>query len=386
MSTTAYQPSWNDHLALHAAKLVSGLTTNPFSRALQDAVDRRSTARKMAVKDGYVVSLDGDATVERLCQHWSRHAAALWRGEQRACLDLSNCSFSDVAGPAYLISRITERHRLGLQTSVRLPKQAKEINFLRAVNFLETLATAADDPVSHVLTTESLYRLTRAEPRPLRSTMGRRPTLPFNIFPFKTLRLGSSTRHAPAVRYAAEWLSKHVVAALDRDLAGHGSQVARRVILETLISASSGHDTRSAVVAAYYGLRQAGEDHLQIVFWWDEDPGRPEAAAISDLLDLVVEKPKDLLEASPGEPMGPYEAEQPSSNLTVLASAVIGIFGGSIDAYAADARLTVVKAHRDESETRGLSAKLTLARSYGGGATYGSLVVVTLPLDDQVRD
>ncbi|MFI6273138.1 hypothetical protein [Micromonospora zamorensis] len=362
------------------SKLVVGLATNSLSRSLQDNLDRRWAAKRLAAEDGYLVSIPRDATVDRLRHTWAE-AAAGWRSEQRACLDLAGCSFSDVAGPAYLISKMVERHRLGLNTRVRLPEQPEMINFLREINFLEAMTVATETSLPQLLTTQSLYRLTRVDSCLNRPAVDRRPTLPFNIFPFKVLQLGSSTRHAPAVRYAADWLSKHVVAALDRDLAGHGAQVARLVILETLIRASIGHDMRTAVVAAHYGLRRADRAYLQIAFWWDEAGDRSTQAAAADLLELVFERPQEVLAALPHTPAALRDAWQLPSNPTVLASAVIDIFGGQLDAYGADTHLALVCDRGEGSDVSALPPTLTYEQS-NGGAVLGDLVVVTLPLND----
>ncbi|MFG1744834.1 hypothetical protein ACGFJ4_11710 [Micromonospora chalcea] len=363
------------------AKLVVGLATNSLSRSLQDALSRRLTAKRLAAEDGYLVSIPGDATVDRLRHTWAE-AAPRWRSEQRACLDLTDCTFSDVAGPAYLISKMVERHRLGLITRVRLPEQPEIISFLREINFLEAMTVATETSLPQLLTTQSLYRLTRVESGLNRPAVNRRPTLPFNIFPFKVLQLGSSTRHAPAVRYAADWLSKHVVAALDRDLAGHGAQVARLVILETLIRASIGHDKRTAVVAAHYGLRHADRGYLQIAFWWDEAGDRSTQVATAELLELMFQRPQEVLAALPNTtPAALRDAWQLPSNPTVLASAVIDIFGGQLDAYAADTHLALVCDRREGSDVPALPPTLTFDQS-NGGAVLGDLVVVTLPLND----
>lgn len=380
ISATVYQPTWNEHLALHVSKLVVGLATNPLSRTVQDGLDRWLAAKRSAAEDGYRVSVPGDATIDRLWHRWGEVATG-WRSEQRACLDLTNCAFSDVAGPAFLISKMVERHRLGLVTRVRLPEQPEMINFLREINFLEAMTVATETPLPQLLTTQSVYRLTRVDSYPHRRTAARRPTLPFNIFPFKVLPLGSSTRHAPAVRYAADWLSKHVVAALDRDLDGHGAQVARRVILETLIRASIGHEKRTAVVAAHYGMRRSGRAHLQIAFWWDGADDRSTQVATADLLDLVFEEAQETLATAAPTSTALRDAWQPPNNPTVLASAVIDIFGGQLDAYGADVHLAVARDSSDGSDVSALPPTITCDQSHRG-TVRGDLVVVTLPLSD----
>ncbi|MCF0092836.1 hypothetical protein [Micromonospora sp. MH99] len=381
ISATVYQPTKGDQLALHVAKLFVGLATSSLSRSLQDALDRRSAAKRLAAEDGYLVPIPGDGAIEPLRRSWAK-AAEYWRSEPRALLDLTECSFSDVAGPVYLISKIVERHRLGLVTRVRLPEQPEMIDFLREINFLDAVTVASETSLSQLLTTESLYRLTRVDSYLKRAPgNSRRPTLPFNIFPLKVLQLGSNTRHAPAVRYAADWLSKHVVAALDRDLAGPGAQVARLVILETLIRASIGHDKQTAVVAAHYGLHRGDRAYLQIAFWWDGAGERSTRVATTDLLELVFDEPENVLAALPHTPMAVRDAWQLPSSPTVLASAVVDIFGGQLDTYGADAHLALARDQRDGTDVPAPTPTLTYDRS-NGGAVLGDLVVVTLPLND----
>ncbi|MFF0371264.1 hypothetical protein [Micromonospora sp. NPDC005087] len=301
----------------------------------------------------------------------------------------------------YIVSRMVERRRYGLHTTIRLPEHPEMINFLREFAFPEALATALDTPLSELVTTDSLLRLALPDARPTaKVVLNSRPTLPFNYFPLEVVPLGRSTRHGPAVQYAATWLSRHVLSALDRDLGGQGSDVAQRVVLETLMAASVGREERVGIVAAHYGLQGKTGPCLEIAFWWDDgaamphDPQSDEAkrainaantsgrkameSDAAEVLNLAAESPNAALATLQATDVKRASHLPLDGGLTVLGSAVTDIFHGRLDVYKKSIHFVLDARRQIDGGPANPVPEVTFNQSEGA-EFFGNLIVVTLP-------
>ncbi|MFK3980053.1 hypothetical protein ACI2K4_06680 [Micromonospora sp. NPDC050397] len=389
-----------------AARLVGPLVLKGLGPMVVNALrrepeaHRETDASRTPTASGYVLLISGDVGVEHLQRAWD-DAGPRWTGERVCQLDLSDCRFGDVASLVYLIARLLERERHGpRQTSVRLPTATEALNFLWQFNFHNALTEALDRPLSEILTPDSVVRLALTKRSGPPTSTGTRPTLPANQFPVEALLIGSSTRHVQAVQYAHRWLSRHVLSALNRDLAGAGSQVARAVVLEALMAASTSSGRRRALVAAYYGLGPAARPCLQIVIWWDEAtrstdppagergvrpvppirpaiPVDPLKADATKMLALATEQrgvtAPDLRGAPPWQPL--------ASPPTVFADAVTQRFAGRLDVYHSVLRMIL----EPPKSPSGTDVTPAVSRVNWSRTTRfpGNLLVVTIPFAGQ---
>ncbi|MFE9693668.1 hypothetical protein [Micromonospora sp. NPDC005806] len=349
-------------------------------RTILTALHRRVEVQQEASNWSHVVAVAGDATVDHLQQVWDCEGLA-WSTESHCRLDLSRSRFIDAAGLVYLLARLRERGRHGhLRTSVRLPAATQQMDFLRSFSFPGALAEALGKPLSEVLAPDSLFRLASPTPSVMSALTSVRPTLPPNQFPLETLTLGERSRHVEAVQYAHRWLSKHVLSALDRDLADSGGKVARSIVLEALMAASTSNGVRAALVAAHYGLRSQFGPCLQISVWWETQAERTHAslaALASEMLAMATD--------TRGAPMPEirYETsgEAVEAPLTVLAEAVTLTFRGRIDLYQSGLRMVLdaPRAGAEEHEAR----ELPVLRWSKIHPFPGSLLVLTIPFQER---
>jgi ABC-type transporter Mla MlaB component len=377
---TPYHPPGMDRLALGAARVLTPVVESGLIRTILTALHRRVEVRQEALNWGYAVTVTGDATVDHLQEVWDREGPA-WSGQSHCRLDLSRSRFTDAAGLVYLVARLRERGRLRhLQTSVRLPATTEQMDFLRSFKFPSALADALGKPLSEVLTPDSLFRLASPTPSVLSALTSVRPTLPANQFPLEMLTLGNRTRHVEAVQYAHRWLSKHVLSALDRDLADSGGQVARAVVLEALMAASTSSGAPTALVAAHYGLRSEFGPGLQIAVWWDAEAERTHGsltALEAEMLAMVTDAPGAATTDVGYETSG-YEVEAP---LSVLAEAVTLTFRGRLDLYRSGLRMLLDAPRAGAEECAGRSSPvLRWSRIH---RFPGSMLILTIPFQDR---
>jgi hypothetical protein len=401
-STRSSYVAWTAALRPTTEKIISLLLSGSARRAALAWLGRRRRNAEFSW-DGPVVSVPQDATVNELQRTWAgvRHQ---WSSSSTFLVDLSECRFSDVAGLAYLISRVVERHRKDLDTLLELPSHSEMVNFLREFRFHEALESALGIPLAKVLTERSLIQLATPDATPTLSTQASvRPSLPFNHFPLRMLRLGFETRHIEAMQYATSWLSKHVVSALDRDISGYGSQIAKYVILETLMYASARRRTRTALVGAHFGVQVGGVACLQIVFWWDDgsspdgdDSGEfPVAAApeierprkradlpggsrqaAREVLALAANEPESALAPLAVKPFSVRDLNRIPGGLSALGTAIHETFGGRLDVFRRQVHLSF-GVPQPQPRLDPATSRVELSDV---GDIFGTFVVITIPM------
>jgi hypothetical protein len=313
----------------------------------------------------------------------------------------------------YLVSKIIQRDRAGLWTSVRLPDHAETLNFLRDFGFPQMLERATSRPLVTLLTNEDRERLARAGEAEV-SISDPSPTLPFNFFPLEAVQLTQGL--TPAVQYAARWLERHVLAALDRDLHGKGSRVATHVVLEALLAARKESTATCAIIAAYYGRMTDGLPHMQIAIWHDgagywhagerslelgrRGDGRPAAEprwqyvvrhrsagqeAKREVLDdgevyaLSSDSPAFSLQAFQRLSTAGGVSNEGQGFLGTLAGAVLELFGGRLEACSGN-QVVRLRTGQATSERREVLAEIEIASNSATDLPYGNILNIVIPL------
>jgi hypothetical protein len=170
--------------------------------------------------------------VGKLEESWNR--TEFDRAATPLLINCTNVSYFDVPGMVYLISRIIERARLGLETKLALPQRPEVANFLRIWNVDTTIERACGFPFSTMLHPSSTSIWSHLQTMPRTSHEER---LPASFYPIQaTLR--SSRRFTPnlAAEWSESWRSVYILSVLNRMLGGYGERIASHVIHEAIMN------------------------------------------------------------------------------------------------------------------------------------------------------
>ncbi|TDD73284.1 hypothetical protein E1293_31795 [Actinomadura darangshiensis] len=217
--------------------------------------------------DADVLNLPARGVLGELEHTWL-NCGPQWLQHDRYVLDMSGCTSFDAAGLIYILSRLTQRRRQGLQTLLRLPDSSRALDLLTRWRFQQAATDLLDIPFDQLALPNGS---TIGRPQPARSWTSL-ATLPTQLFPIETFYLDSSEfGHTLTAHQVERWRSGHISAVLRKQLSSAALQIGTHIIHEAY-SLASRSTAGIMQTAAEYGTPTAvGRRSLVIVFWDDGD-------------------------------------------------------------------------------------------------------------------
>lgn len=385
-----------------------------------------------------VVGITDSGTVAALEREWNAVVSSA-EPPKSLELDLSECEFIEVASLVFIVSRLVQRERASLVTTVRLPAARTVREFLRDWEFPRAISDATGRSFrSFVHEDDAKYFGERR--RDATPTRTRDPQdLPGHVFPIQTFFAHSNEfGHSLAIQESRRWQERYVLAVLNNHLRGLGKRVATHIVHEAMMNAVR-HPRASLLQTASHFNRpgRAGAGHLTIVVWDDgisiidtllnalrndvalvptdaprlhrtirlkiegtegEDDSeiildstmeptittQPQVLLLSSLFPGVTSDPKHALDAHPDVTNDTELFGLPGMGLYVLANTVIDVFGGELAVRTSDYFMNV-RADDKRPAANGADFQLPPLRAKvrtfqnGGSGFLGNMLTVRLP-------